>query len=199
MFLRCIEAPYLHTENSADYFIERKGNEIFVYFESSNGAEDWKNNLDFPIAPYKNMEKGLWLAHRGFLRVWESIKDEISDILLDRSVKRITEVGYSHGAALATLCHEFVSFNRPDLYFSHRGFGFGAPRVLWGIRTKTVEERFRGFTVIRNIDDVVTHLPPRILGFYHVGEMMEIGKRGKYSATDAHRPENYIKELKLLS
>ena len=50
-------------------------------------------------------------------------------------------------------------------------------------------------TVVRNIDDIVTHLPPKILGFTHVGKMLEIGKRGKYSSVDAHRPENIMREL----
>ena len=198
MFTRCIEAPYIHAENSSDYYIERQGSELFVYFEPSNGCEDWKNNLDFPAVPYKNMENGIWFAHRGFLRVWNSIKDEISEILLDERVSAITEVGYSHGAALATLCHEFVYFNRPDLFHRHRGFAFGSPRVLWGIKTKAVKKRFQSLTVIRNIDDAVTHLPPTVLGYKHIGKMLEIGKKGRYTPIDAHRFENILNELEKL-
>ena len=50
--------------------------------------------------------------------------------------------------------------------------------------------------MIRNIDDSVTHLPPRILGYRHVGNVVEIGQAGKYAGFDAHRAENYMIELK---
>lgn len=195
LFERCLTVPYVETRNSADYFIEREGNTLYIYFEPSNGDVDWKNNLDFPIAPYEDMSGVKWYAHRGFLRVWKSIEEEIAYIINDRSIKRIIEVGYSHGAALATLCHEYVWYNRPDLAMSHYGFAYGSPRVIWGLSRKRVKERFSGLTVIKNIDDIVTHLPPRAIGFYHVGKLIEIGEGGKYSKIDAHRPENYIKEL----
>jgi hypothetical protein len=56
--------------------------------------------------------------------------------------------------------------------------------------------RWERFTVIRNIDDIVTHLPPRALGYTHVGHVLEIGEKGTYSRVDAHRPENILAELK---
>ena len=56
-------------------------------------------------------------------------------------------------------------------------------------------DRWHDFYVIRNIDDAVTHLPPSLLGFRHVGNMIEIGEAGKYSSIDAHRAENYLYEL----
>jgi len=55
--------------------------------------------------------------------------------------------------------------------------------------------RWERFTVIRNLDDLVTHMPPAVLGFSHVGELLEIGEKGRYSRVDAHRPENILAEL----
>ena len=105
-------------------------------------------------------------------------------------------VGYSHGAALAALCHEYVWFNRPDLRDSLEGYGFGCPRVFWGVKRQVSRARWEKFLVVRNIDDVVTHLPPAALGFSHVGELLEIGQRGKYGMIAAHRPENILTELR---
>ncbi|MBQ2293894.1 MAG: hypothetical protein II258_00815 [Spirochaetales bacterium] len=49
--------------------------------------------------------------------------------------------------------------------------------------------------MVRNIEDVVTHLPPAALGYRHVGKMLEIGAKGRYSDVDAHKAKNIEKEL----
>ena len=114
---------------------------------------------------------------------------------MNENVRKIVTVGYSHGAALAVLCHEYIWFHRPDLRADAEGYGFGCPRVIWGALTVDLQARWEGFTVVRNLDDLVTHMPPVFLGYRHVGGLLEIGKIGKYSAIDAHRAENILSEL----
>ena len=221
LFNECLNAPYIHVENSGDYWLKARGNTLYIYLESSNGAVDWKNNLDFlpaahkniwtnvfcnfdvlrkncalPSEPYENMELR-WLAHRGFLRVWNSIEPHIAGDICSARYRKIIIVGYSHGAALAVLCHEYVWFHRSDIRDKIEGYGFGCPRVFWGIQTKEIKRRFERFTVIRNLNDIVTHVPPNWLGFSHVGKILSIGQKGKYSRIDAHRPENILTELKI--
>jgi hypothetical protein len=75
------------------------------------------------------------------------------------------------------------------------GVGFGCPRVVFGAVKKEVKERWRRFIVVRNINDIVTHLPPVLFGYKHVGNLISIGKRCKYTMVDAHRPENILIEL----
>jgi len=41
----------------------------------------------------------------------------------------------------------------------------------------------------------VTHVPPVLLGFRHVGEVVKIGEKGKYSPVKAHYPGSYLAEL----
>lgn len=193
LFDRCLSAPYIHAGEGADYYTERVGSTLYIYLESSNGEEDWKNNLDFPTRAYCRGKECPFRAHRGFLRVWEALIPALAPLIADESVRKLVTVGFSHGAALAVLCHEYVWVHRPDLRTMQEGYGFGCPRVLWG---RYPTERWERFTVIRNIDDLVTHLPPAILGFRHVGKMIEIGARGRYSRIDAHRPENIAAELR---
>ena len=195
IFQKCLDAKYVHVENAGDYTVERDGDTLYIFFECSDGATDWKNNFDFPAKPYKRMGKTTWFAHRGFLRVWKSIEPYVANHIKDESVRSICTVGYSHGAAIAVLCHEYIWFNRPDLRDRIEGYGFGCPRVLWLCRNKRVNCRWDRFITIRNIDDIVTHVPPACFGFNHVGKMIEIGSRNKYSPIDAHRPENILKEL----
>ena len=219
LFEECLYAPYIHVENAGDYCMKARGNTLYIYLECSSGAIDWKNNLDFlpiaqkermdvpcavrsvkktctPTAPYKEM-KTRWFAHRGFLRVWQSIAPYVAHEICNMRYRQIVTVGYSHGAALAVLCHEFIWYHRADLRETLAGYGFGCPRVYWGILGSGARERWKRFTVIRNLDDIVTHVPPMWLGFSHVGQMLTVGTRGKYSAIDAHRPENILAELKI--
>lgn len=197
MLAACLCGPYTHVENSGDFRLVRTGCRLWIYFAHSDGAVDWKNNLDFP-ARVLVTEKPQLLVHRGFLRVWRSIEPHVRDAILDARTKSVVTVGYSHGAALALLAYDYVLRTRPDLRSATEGYGFGAPRVLWGCHRKSIRERFSHFTVIRNIDDIVTHLPPVLLGYFHAGELLAIGKRGRYSAFDAHRPENILYELRKL-
>ena len=190
-FKTCLNARYIVVENDGSYNIERKGDKLYIYFECSNGHVDWKNNFNFPAKPYRDM-KNLWFCHRGFLTVWKSIEPHIAADIADPTVKEIEIVGYSHGAAIAQFCHEYVRFNRPDVEVV--GYGFGAPRIFWGFTNKRVKERFKGFYVVRNGRDLVTHVPPVLFGFRHICEVIEIGE-GKGLIAD-HYPDRYIRGLK---
>ncbi len=223
LFVECLNASYIQVENSGNYALKKNGDTLYIYLESSNGWTDWKNNLDFfpaahqntwtelccnikvfkqscasPITPYRYMESR-WFTHRGFLRVWKSIEPYIANEICNKRHRKIITVGYSHGAALAVFCHEYIWLHRPDLRNRIEGYGFGCPRVFWGIKVKKMKKRWERFTVIRNLDDIVTHVPPIWLGFSHVGKILTIGARGQYSKIDAHRPENILEELKELN
>ena len=189
-FLDCLNATYTSVENNGDFSIVHNGNKLTIYFEWSDGATDWKNNFNFPAKPYRRM-KDLWFCHRGFLKVWKSIEPYVENYILDETVKEIEIIGYSHGGAIAQLCYEYVKFNRPDVEVT--GFGFGAPRVFWGFACKRVKARFEDFMVIRNGHDIVTHLPPILFGFRHLGRVFKIGKSA--GPIKDHYPEKYLLAL----
>lgn len=173
-FVACTTAEYIHIDNDASYAVRRDGEVLTLLFEKSNGFVDWWNNFDFPAKPYREM-KNLWFCHRGFLKVWKSIEPYIVYDILDSTITKIDIIGYSHGGAVAQLCYEYVKYHRPDVEVT--GVGFGAPRVLWGFAQRAVMKRFAGFVVVRNGKDIVTYLPPCILGFRHIGKVLTIGKR----------------------
>ena len=195
LFGRTVGIDYLQLkEHAASYAVSREGSTLFLFFEKSNGAEDWRNNFDFPARPYREM-CDLWFCHRGFLRVFEAVKPHLSPLVEDRTVRRIILSGYSHGAALALLAHEYCVFHRPDLAPAIEGYGFGCPRVVWGRLNGRVAARFRNFTVVRNGRDLVTRLPPALLGYRHVGRMLEIGG-GRGGLIRSHLAESYSDSLK---
>lgn len=189
-FISCLNANYTTVENCGDYAIKREGDTLKIFFEKSDGATDWKNNFNFPVKPYRKMDY-IWFCHRGFMKVWKSIEKYISPEICDLSVSKIDIIGYSHGAAVALLCYEYVKYNRPDVEVT--GVGFGCPRVVWGFMRKSVKRRFEGFVVVRNGRDIVTHVPPVLFGFRHVGEVLKIGK--SEGQIKDHYPERYIEAL----
>ena len=203
LFNRCLNAKYKHVENDGDYALEREGDSLYILFECSNGKVDWKNNFDFPTKPYKVMEI-TWSCHRGFLKVWKSIEPYIANAIIDPTVKKITIVGYSHGAAIASLCHEYVWYNRPDLREGNlEGFGFGCPKVYWGFMKKALKERWEHFHPIKNCSDIVTTVPPVIFGFIHVNKVYKLknktlkNRHGNIKSVDSHYPDNYLYSLSL--
>ncbi len=198
LFKRCLSAQYIHTAESGEYAIEIDGDTLYLLFECSSGAEDWINNFDFPAEPYGQMKRK-WQCHRGFLRVWKAMQKQIESnvkgILAEhKQIKKIVCIGYSHGGALCVLATEDMAYLYGDRY-TIEGYGFGAPRVLWGKIPHEVKNRLGRFITVRNIPDIVTHLPPLVFGFRNAGTMLRIGKRGKYTSVEAHFPASYIAEL----
>ena len=202
LYKKCLSANYTTVENGADYAVRQIGTRLYLFFEWSDSATDWKNNFNFPAKPYKDMGK-LWFCHRGFLKVWKSIEPYVKDAIMRPTVKSVTIVGYSHGGAIAALCHEYVWFNRPDLRDKLEGYGFGAPRVFWGwYMCKELKDRWVNFHIIRNINDIVTHMPPVIFGFRHINNVIKIGEKGQFASqsvkiksVNAHMADNYIYSL----
>jgi predicted lipase len=195
LFNRCLNVKYEKAGKSANYAMEIINGILYIYFQDSDSAEDWKNNLNFPSKAYKQMGETVWRVHKGFLKVWKELEPLLSNKIHNPDIHKIIIVGYSHGAALALLCHEYVWYNRPDLRNTLRGYGFGCPRVIWGNPSYEVRQRWENFLVIRNIDDLITHLPPAFMGYFHVGKMLTIGEKGKYSPIEAHDADNIKREL----
>ena len=91
LFSRCLNIEYTNVQNDVSYATEIIEDELYIYFEGSNGCTDWKNNLDFPAIRVKN--GGFLFAHRGFLRVFESIRVPLAKAIVDPAVAEIVTVG----------------------------------------------------------------------------------------------------------
>lgn len=197
LFNRCLNAEYIHCQEDGDYAIQVKGNVLYILFEWSDSTCDWFNNFDFPAKPYRDMDDK-WYAHRGFLRVWKAMQDSVEEevqqaLLYNDQVDTIKCVGYSHGAAIALLATEDMSYLHGKT-LTVEGYGFGCPRVIWGKMPESLKERLKGFTAIRNIPDIVTHVPPWLFGYRHIN-LNKVGKLGRYGLVKAHYAEAYTKEL----
>lgn len=174
--------------NCVNYAFVEEGEELhrtlYIFFQGSSEKTDWIRNFLFRKKPYKDM-KIPYRVHRGFLKAWKEVEDIVINKITEKDefgcyrvnrYQKVVVVGYSHGAALAALCHECVWFNRPDLRDGGLiGCGFEAPRVYgWFCVKKELKERWNTFHVVRTNNDIVTHMPPWIFGYCHVGTLINI-------------------------
>lgn len=192
LFNKCLTATYKTVpETQGDYKTQRVGNRLYLLLECTAQMEDWKHNFDFAAKPYKDMPKK-WRAHRGFVKVWKSIIPYVENAIADPRITEIITIGYSHGAALACLAQEYIWFNRPDIRDKCYAFAFESPRVFCGWRIpEGLKERWENLYVFRNGKDIVTHVPPAIFGYKHVGTLIKIGQsrqnivKGGYISEDS--------------
>ena len=125
-----------------------------------------------------------------------SIEDIVIDRIADKNINEIIIIGYSHGGALSMLCHECCWFHRPDIKNNIWGIGFDSPRVYAGLWVKkALKPRWQQYMIIRNHTDLVTHVPPKLFGYSHVGKLVKIGKKKKYNCIKSHYPSNISESL----
>lgn len=218
LFRKCAyRFDYKQAGDSVNYAFVEKGDTLFIYFEGSNSISDWFRNFWFFKKPYKEMEI-TFRIHGGFLAAWKEVQDiviakitELKSPYIKRTwyneeeftdtpdykFNNIITVGYSHGGALSGLCHECVWFNRPDIRKNIYGVGFESPRFYHGFRVKkALKERWENYEVVRNHNDIVTHLPPFLFCFTHVGQLLKIGQKKKYGPIKSHYPDKVLESLK---
>lgn len=191
LFKKCLNAKYIPVEQDGDYGWELAGKRLYLFFQWSDEKRDWFNNFDFFPKKYGGVGTE-WYCHRGYLRVWESMKPSVRE-LLEKYADKLDEVivvGYSHGAALATIAFDWVWYNYPHLRERVIGYGFGAPRVYFGFMNKDLKARWRNFHPVRCARDIVTHVPFVCLGFRHVSEIVKVG--GGTGPIKSHYPGSYI-------
>ena len=196
LFRQCAwEVKYETVGDSVNYAFVTKGDKLYIYWQGSNSLSDWVRNFLFPSRPYSDMQIP-YRVHRGFLAAWKEVEDIIISKItekelrepvkeereqgysevLDYKWKHIVVVGYSHGGALSGFCHECVWYYRPDLRENGlEGYGFESPRFYSGWWVKnSLKERWANYTVIRCNNDLVTHCPPDIFFYVHVGHILKI-------------------------
>ena len=178
---------YKECGNKVNYaFVEDKKTEtLYIYFECSNGLVDWVRNFLFTETKYK-----MFKVHKGFYSAYREVRDIIRSKIEEKYVeqegvykneieykihyrwKNIVVVGYSHGSALVQIALEDIVYHREDIEDNIYGYAFESPRALKV--KKAYRHLWKNLYVIRNGNDLITHLPPKIFGYSDLGEMIHI-------------------------
>ena len=140
----------------------------FVVFRGTQTIADWAENASFLVSQFKEVA-GAPAVHLGFHRVYQLVRKSLTSQLASLNfavgLNRVVVTGHSLGGAVASLCAldlashgvlpnvECCTFASPRAFFlSSRSFDTAVPRSLR----------------VANPLDIVTEVPPIVLGYVHV-------------------------------
>ena len=156
-------------------FIMANSDLVIVTFRGTESRTDWKNNLDFVLSEgYGGRGDELQgRVHRGFSQALDSVWGQVKRIInqFQNQGQTLWITGHSLGAALATLAVSrlVLGEDKPvgGLYT------FGSPRVGDRVFSQNFNNLFKGqsFRLV-NHTDIVTRVPPRQMGYSHVGTFL---------------------------
>ena len=182
--------------SGVEYAVHRQpGGLLTIAFRGTDSPKDWKSNFRFcqKTIPYGNAASSI-RVHAGFLKAYKSprVREAILG-LIDGGVKRVRITGHSRGAALAVLCAVDINYHFPACCLEV--LLFGCPRVGNAAFAKSFNKRIFTTYNVRNGGDIVTHVPPALFGYRHVGVPLHIGCRLPYLSALDHLPRRYCKNL----
>ena len=190
LYEKTLKKPWITVGNDTQYKLIGDEHILCLCFQGSNSDVDWKYNFRFWIKPYKNM-KSKWYAHSGFVTAWKLAEKQIAlDVKNNLGNRKLLILGYSHGASLSILAHEYFWFNNNNPLT----FAFAPARVIW-FPFGNIKKRFKDLFVIKNRGDIITHVPPNCFGYFHVGKVKTYGKFA-FISHKPHYPDRYKESLK---
>ena len=176
-------------------FVAAKGEHLVVCFRGTGSGKDWV--VDANLFKTDSFD-GKGRVHRGFKSALDSVWDRIAATLSTfGDDKKVFFTGHSLGAALAQLAayRQATSGTNPVAGV----YVYGSPRI--GNPTyKTVYNKHIGdktFLHINNLD-LVPQVPPRILGYRHVGNTpnrFDIGHELSNPVASTHDEDQEVERL----
>lgn len=193
LFKMTLSRPWQTAGLETQYKLVVTETQLFLCFQGSAQKEDWRFNFAFPVRPFR-FGTVRWLAHGGMVKAWKAARKKIiEDVLMLLDDRQLVIVGYSHGAMLTVMAHEqFKRYMGLDV----KSFAFAPARVLW-MPNKRIREWFDDLTTIICRGDIVTHVPPALMGYRHVGKVMRLGKR-RLIGVKPHMADNIEAALEVL-
>lgn len=159
-------------------FIASNDKILLVAFRGTESMQDALTdaNIAKVNGPKGKVHMGFW---NGLLSVWGNMADDILNRLdvEDRTKRpKVWITGHSLGAALATLAAADLRMVKTK---GVRGlYTFGSPRAGDTDFEEEFDNNVRQTFRIVNNNDIVTRVPPRSMGFSHIGELRYLNSEG---------------------
>ena len=158
--------------NAQAIFVEHK-QYFCMAFRGTDEVKDWRDNLTATKTEFLDLGDVL---HEGFYQHFKKIWQELEKIHEKRRKEKTLPLfftGHSLGGALATIATAQWVLNGDRQFTST--YTFGQPRAVTPELARTLApmcgSRFFRF---HNNNDIVTRVPPRAMGFSHVGQIAYI-------------------------
>ena len=168
----------IHDLNDTQCFVAANNDAVIVAFRGTETdvIGDWITDIDFDLIDGPLGGK----VHGGFYEVlsnvWQLVDRQVS-FLYEKPSTTLWVTGHSLGAALATLA---VARWRKRFREASGLYGFSQPRI--GDRAFSVTFDFDykpcAFRIV-NSHDIVSRIPPRVLGYRHTGTFKYFNEPGE--------------------
>lgn len=168
--------------NSDEFY----SNSLIISFRGSQQVPDWFNDFDawHKVIPYGNYNSKI-KVHRGFLRCYKSVRDQILDYVKKHESKigKIYVTGHSLGGALATLCSVDLHYNFDIFKDKIYPYMSGNPAVGNKAFVKSYNKRLPYTIRTYMLKDIVPKMPPWWFGLFlhggyrHVNRSNPIGPK----------------------
>jgi len=146
---------------------------VLIAFRGTESTTDWQTDLNAGLVPYRYGK-----VHRGFKDSFELCKGWMLENLekIDDGEKSVWVTGHSLGGALSVLAVDCLIDEGYDISGLYT---FGQPRVGNARFAKHFDAHFksRSFRFV-NDEDIVTRVPPRSMGYRHIGEVRYFDQDG---------------------
>ena len=131
---------------------------------------DWKTNLDCSHYETRNG----WV-HNGFRQDAISLFQYLKNVALDSRMEYI--FGHSQGAAVAKQLG-LIFFEENE--YIPLTVGYGEPRSMSKEYSDKMEKYSSSFIRVVHNNDIVTRIPPRAMGFSHLGSLCYFNEWGEF-------------------
>lgn len=197
------------------------GGNVTIVFRGSESQFDWETDFDTrqeraefdkqvikdeivsdkeKVYPYESGSSSGALMHRGFVRAYFSVRDQIHDYVKTHEISSITTTGHSLGGALATLCAVDIQYNFAKV--AVEAYTYGAPKVGNEAFKESFNRRVPNSYRFAHGMDIVVELPRWWQGYRHVDQEIRIGRRFSLTFISSrfkdHAMDAYISVLKSL-
>ncbi|MBK8101073.1 MAG: lipase family protein [Planctomycetes bacterium] len=166
-------------EKDTQVMVGTRGNDVVVCYRGTEPTklEDWLTDAKFKLVPAQERKLGAGRVHGGFATALDLVAARVDKLVQSLVTKesRLVFTGHSLGAALASLHACRWAPQREVALVT-----FGSPRVGDGEFARQVDQLLGKGTSLRFVNgrDLVTRVPPRSLGFDHLGKVMYFDDRG---------------------
>ncbi len=196
------------TDGLPDYvsfgFIARKGGDVVVAIRGTEGVFEWVKDIEFFLDPCPFFNAGK--TERGFTSMYSTLRvgadrtathviDVLKKLTSDGSVNSLRITGHSLGAGLATLLALDVTGN--NIFKTPVVYTFASPRVGDKVFAGTLDGFVETHWRVANLNDIVPHLPPQLLGYHHADAELPINTddRTRHTVSCQHALETYLNTI----
>lgn len=160
-------------ESGIDVGVYREGGLTVVSVAPSNEDRDWSTNLNFLLSPWSKPSYARpdtkVRAHRGYLRGWERIREEVLSLV---ATDEVLVCGFSMGGGVSNLVAVDIQYNRdPKTLWC---FNMGGARIWNKAGVESFNRRVPNCIHFVNGNDVVSKSAPLC---WSGGETVRFGRK----------------------